>query len=171
MKKDKNKRLILLLLLIAVFSICIAIWALCFKESPVIIAPDRVPEQESNAERIEDDADDKNDAPENGGAVSLTFSKDVSVNLTDKKISLYFANPQRSTHNVVLQIIIRDNLIAQSGTISPGNQVNELKLIDNAEKMLAKGGYDGKFVVHYYDVESGEKAVLNTEIPVNVKVN
>ena len=171
MKKDKNKRLILLLLLIAVVSVCIAVWALCSKETPVILAPDRVPEQESNVEKIENDADKKNEAPENGGAVSLTFSKDVSINLADKTVDLYFANPQRSTHDVVLQIIIRDNLIAQSGTISPGNKMSEVELTDNAAKILSKGSYDGKFVVHYYDIESGEKAVLNTEIPINVKVN
>lgn len=32
------------------------------------------------------------------------------------------------------------------------------------------GGYEGKFIVLYYDSVSGEKAVVQTEIPVRVTV-
>ena len=45
-----------------------------------------------------------------------------------------------------------------------------LNLLDGAEKKLAAGGYDGKIVVLYYDRTSGEKAMVNTEIPVTVTV-
>jgi hypothetical protein len=58
----------------------------------------------------------------------------------------------------------------QSGRITPGNKVNSLALLKDAEKKLTKGGYDGKFVVLYYNQDTGEKAILKTEIPVTVTV-
>ena len=76
----------------------------------------------------------------------------------------------KSTHDIVLQIIIRDNVIAQSGSIAPGNQIKSLDLAENTDDILTKGEYDGKFMVYYYDKQNGEKAVLNTEIPVNISV-
>jgi hypothetical protein len=48
--------------------------------------------------------------------------------------------------------------------------VNSLALLKDAEKKLTKGGYDGKFVVLYYNQDTGEKAILKTEIPVTVTV-
>ena len=36
--------------------------------------------------------------------------------------------------------------------------------------MLSPGGYEGKFIVLYYDPDSGEKAMVNTEIPITVNV-
>ena len=32
------------------------------------------------------------------------------------------------------------------------------------------GGYEGKFAVFYYSVETGEKAMVNTEIPVSITI-
>ena len=58
----------------------------------------------------------------------------------------------------------------QSGRLRPGNQVTSLDLLDGAANQLAAGGYDGKFVVLYYDQQSGEKAMIHTEIPVTVTV-
>ena len=71
---------------------------------------------------------------------------------------------------MVLQLVIDDVVILQSGLLTPGNQVTTLSLLDGAEKRLADGGYDGKFVVLYYDRASGERAMINTEIPVSVTV-
>ncbi len=158
----------MLLLLIAILAVIIAVWALFFNNKTEIIAPDRVPSADDNIEKIPDDADEKNEAPADGGAVTLTFSKDVVVK--NGKAELYFANPGKSTHDIVLQIIIRDNIIAQSGSIAPGNQIKTLDLVEDVDKLLTKGEYDGKFMVYYYDKENGEKAVLNTEIPVNISV-
>ena len=81
-----------------------------------------------------------------------------------------FANPSKSTADMVLQIVIKDTVIVQSGRLLPGNKVTALDLLDGAENQLAAGGYDGKFIVLYYDQQSGEKAMVNTEIPVTVTV-
>ena len=108
--------------------------------------------------------------PEGGGAVSLTYSKEVSISLADKTASLVFANPTKSNQDIVIQLMINDTVILQSGRLTPGNRVAALNLLDGAEKRLAAGGYNGKFVVLYYDRTSGEKAMVNTEIPVTVTV-
>ena len=71
---------------------------------------------------------------------------------------------------MVLQIAIQDTVILQSGTLKPGNQVKLLDLLEGAEEMLSPGGYEGRFIVLYYDPDSGEKAMVNTEIPITVNV-
>ncbi len=71
---------------------------------------------------------------------------------------------------MVVQLVIQDEILIQSGLITPGNKVQTLDLLNGAEKKLQPGGYDGKLVVLYYNQQNGEKAVLNTEISVTVTV-
>lgn len=166
-----KKILIPVLLLITLIAIGVTIWALCFRDTAPVLAPDYAPvEEESNAQAIEDDSGEKLEAEEGGGAVSLTYSNEVTIDLSDKAASLVFANPGKSVQDMVVQIVIDDTVIVQSGTLKPGNQVITLNLLDGAEKQLQPGGYDGKFVVFYYDPDTGEKAVVNTEIPITITV-
>lgn len=166
-----KKILIPVLLLITLIAIGVTIWALCFRDTAPVLAPDYAPvEEESNAQAIEDDSGEKLEAEEGGGAVSLTYSNEVTIDLSDKAASLVFANPGKSVQDMVVQIVIDETVIVQSGTLKPGNQITTLNLLDGAEKQLQPGGYDGKFVVFYYDPDSGEKAVVNTEIPITVTV-
>ena len=79
-------------------------------------------EEESNAQAIEDDSGEKLEAEEGGGAVSLTYSNEVTIDLSDKAASLVFANPGKSVQDMVVQIVIDDTVIVQSGTLKPGNQ-------------------------------------------------
>ena len=170
-KKDKTRLLILLLLLITLLAVCVTVWALFFRDSGPALAPDYAPqEMEQHAETIPDDSDEKMAKPEGGGSVSLTYSNKVTIDLSDKAAALYFANPGKSNQDMVLQITIQDTVIVQSGTLVPGQQVKLLDLLEGAEKQLSAGGYEGKFVVLYYDQESGEKAMVNTEIPVTINV-
>lgn len=70
-----KKILIPVLLLITLIAIGVTIWALCFRDTAPVLAPDYAPvEEESNAQAIEDDSDEKLEAEEGGGAVSLTYS-------------------------------------------------------------------------------------------------
>ena len=71
----------------------------------------------------------------------------------------------------MLQIVVQDEIIVQSGLLKPGNQVTALELLDGAAGKLSAGGYEGKFAVLYYDPDTGEKAVVNTEIPVTITVS
>ena len=171
MKKNKTTLLILILLLITLIAVGITVWALFFRSSGPELAPDYAPqEMEARAETIPDDDGEKLDAPEGGGAVSLTYSNKVTIDLSDKAAALYFANPGKSNQDMVLQIAIQDTVILQSGTLQPGNQVKLLDLLEGAEDMLAVGGYEGKFIVLYYDQTSGEKSMVNTEIPITINV-
>lgn len=181
-KKGKKKWVMALLLLLTFSSVSVAVWAIFFKEKPKaatpkpeatqgpsILEPDRVPEnKEENAESMGDQGDKKLDHPEGGGAVSITYSKDVTIDLSDKNVTLLFGNPSRSTQDMVVQIVIQDTIIVQSDTLAPGFQVKKLALDDGSK--LKAGSYSGKFKILYFNPATGEKAVVNTEIPIDIEV-
>ena len=174
-KLNKTTIIIAILAVITVAALCVTMWALFLREpddsNKVILAPDYAPQnKEENAETIPDDTSDKMENPEGGGAVSLTYSNEVTIDISDKAAALYFANPGKSNQDMVIQIAIRDTVILQSGTLSPGNQVKLLNLLEGAEEMLQPGGYEGKFIVLYYDQTNGEKSMVNTEIPITINV-
>lgn len=171
-QKSKQNLLIPILLIITVIAICVTVWALFFRDSGPALAPDYAPqEEEQNAETIPNDTGEKMENPEGGGSVSLTYSREVSIDLSDETATLLFANPGKSNQNMVLQIVIQDTVIVQSGTLKPGNQVTALDLLDGAAKKLSAGTYEGNFNVLYYNPETGEKAIVNTEIPITITVN
>ena len=168
--KNKMKLLVVVLLLVAVACLCVAVWALFFRET-VVLTPDYAPQQEEvMAETIPDDSGEKMEQPQGGGSVSLTYAREVTIDLAGETASLYFANPGRSNQDIVLQIVIQDTVVVQSGTLKPGNQISSLSLLSGAKNQLAAGVYNGKFIVLYYDPVSGEKAIVNTEIPITITV-
>ena len=174
-KLNKTTIIIAILAVITVAALCVTMWALFLREpddnNKVILNPDYAPQkQEQNAETIPGDTGDKMEKPEGGGSVSLTYSNEVTIDLSDKAAGLYFANPGKSNQDMVLQIVIQDTVILQSGTLSPGHQVKLLNLLEGADDMLQPGGYEGKFIVLYYDPISGEKSMVNTEIPITINV-
>ena len=46
---------------------------------------------------------EKMDAPEGGGAVSLTYSTAVTISMKDRTAQILFENPSKSTKDTVLQ--------------------------------------------------------------------
>lgn len=175
-QEDRKKRrwllllLLLLLLLFVVVGMAIGpIWSRT-RDSDTVLAPDYAPQAEDNAEAIGDNGDEKLEQPEGGGAVSITYAKEVNISLSGKSATLLFANPSKSNQDMVVQLVIDDVVLLQSGKLEPGSMVSTLSLLDGAEKRLTTGGYDGKFLVLFYDRESGERAMINTEIPVTVTV-
>lgn len=165
-----NQLVIIILILFLVVTIGITILALYFRDTTPTLAPDYAPQEtEANAEPIDDDASgEKLQQEQGGGAVSLTYSKEVEIGLSENKAKLYFVNPKKSNQDMLLQIVIQDTVIVQSGLLSPGYQVTTLDLFKNVK--LSSGVYEGKFVVYYYQKDTGEKAMLNTEIPLTVTV-
>ena len=148
---NRSKILILLLLLITVIAVGVTIWALFFRDTAPALTPDYAPQQEeTNAEPIGDEDDEKLEAEEGGGAVSLSYSNEVDISLSEGTAELFFANPTKSTQDMVLQIVVQDEIIVQSGLLKPGNQVTALELLDGAAGKLSAGGYEGKFAVLYY---------------------
>ena len=174
-EKDNDRKLlllILLLLLITIVTASVSIYTIYFKEKQPVLIPDYAPvELEANAVSFGDEGEAKLDRPEGGGAVGLTYSKDVKISLSDKTATILFANPTKSNSDVVLLLMIDDTVCFKSGRITPGNKVLTMNLSEDIANNLRKGGYDGKFVVIYYDRVSGEKAMLSTEIPVVITVD
>lgn len=173
--KQINKRrmqlIIALLLLITSVAVGVTVWAIFFRTPSVELTPDYAPQEiEQNVETIADDPQEKLEADEGGGAVSISYGANVSVILSNQTVALYFANPAKSTQDMLIQLVVQDTVLVQSGRIEPGNQVTTLNLADGAADMLSAGGYEGALMVYYYDHTTGERAMINTEIPVVITV-
>lgn len=171
-KAKKLIALLILLLLLLIVSIGVTIWALVFREPDVVLNPDYAPEEvEFNQVPIPGDSTEgKVENTGGGGSVSLNYADRVVIDLSDEKVDLYFANPGRSNQDMVIQVVIQDEVLVQSGRLTPGHQVTELELLPDAAEKLAPGGYDGKFVLYYYHPETSEKAMVNTEIEIDIAV-
>ncbi len=170
-KSDRKSRwIILLLLLLLLIAIGVTLWALFFREETTL-TPDYAPRREDKyAPSLDDQGDEKLEQVQGGGAVSLTYSTKVTVTLDDGMASVYFANPSKSNQDMVLQLVVQDVILAQSGRLSPGKQLDTLELLEGAASRLQPGGYNGQFVVLFYQPDTGEKTIVNTEIPVDVTV-
>ena len=170
-KSDRKSRwIILLLLLLLLIAIGVTLWALFFREETTL-TPDYAPRREDKyAQSLDDQGDEKLEQVQGGGAVSLTYSTKVTVTLDDGMASVYFANPSKSNQDMVLQLVVQDVILAQSGRLSPGKQLDTLELLEGAASRLQPGGYNGQFVVLLYQPDTGEKTIVNTEIPVDVTV-
>jgi len=169
----KEKIFLIIIALITVAAIAVTVWALFFrKPDDSGLTPDYAPQDtESNAESIPgDNTSDKLDSPDGGGAVAMSYTKNVTIDISEEKAVLNFGNPGESTQDMLVQIVIQDTILVQSGRLTPGHKVSQLDLLEGAAKKLKAGGYEGKIVVLFYDQESGEKAMLNAEIPVTIKV-
>lgn len=173
-KEETNRKqriMLISLVLIAVLAMAFATWALFLQHGgKQPLAPDYAPKAEENARPIPNDKAESSDIAKGGNSVSLTYSDKATIDLQEEEVTLMFANPGRSNKSVVLQIVVQDKVIVQSGKIEPGKQVTELDLRKDATKLITLGGYRGKFVVYFYDLASEEKAVVNTEIPITITV-
>ena len=141
----------------------------------VVLEPDYPNmETEANAESIESDASgEKPEVSQGGGSVSISFMDEVTYSVSTGQLSLYYQNPGASTHNVVVQVILvrgeDEYLLSQSGILEPGYQVTSL-LADKNAPQLSTGGYDGKLRLLFYDPETGERAIVDTDIPCTISV-
>ena len=116
-----------------------------------------------------DDGDDeKMPQAEGGGAVNITYSNEVTISLADATAAVQITNPTRSNQSMLIQLMIQDVKVGQSGTIPPGNQLTVIPLDENIT--LEPGTYEGMFHLLFFDVETNEQANLNTNIPVHIVV-
>lgn len=171
-KEQKRKWLILLLVFVMILCIGVTVWALFFRNGGAEpITPDYPPQgTEENQKPLEGDEGDKLESPEGGGAINVTYSTSVTVDLSDGTVTLLYANPQASNQNVAILIQIDDLIIAKSDQITPGYGVDTLPLDEYAKERLQAGGYDGEIVIRAYDPETGEKAMVDTKGEVTITV-
>lgn len=175
--KDKSKLIIIIILLMVILAMTAILVSIIIvlkgsRNNSGVLPPDYAPE--STEEYMETDKirGDETKLPqaEGGGAVSITYSTDVTIDLSDKQATLLVGNPIKSNKDMIVQLVIQDNLIIQSGRITPGHRVKKLDLAAGAAELLKPGGYDGNFRFYYYDPDTGEKAMVNTNIPVKITV-
>ena len=162
MDKEKKRKLLIILLCIGM-AICIGItiWALFFRGNDTTDYPPQG--IESNQTPIDGDDRGKLDSPEGGGAINVTYGTAATVDLSEKTVTFYYANPNASNQNVSILIMVNDLVVAKSDLITPGNQVSKLELQKDAASKLQVGGYDAELVVRAYDPDSGEKAMVDTK--------
>ena len=107
-----------------------------------------------------------------GGSVGLTYQTDVVISIAQGKvIKMMFANPNRSVDNISIVLYVDGFRVAESGILVPGTQLTTLELNEVGKRVIKDIGiYDGKFLVEFYNGETNEKAVVNTEIPIRAIV-
>lgn len=158
---------IVLLLILLLLTMC---HSSVQKPNNEVLIPDLAPDEtEPNVETIPNDTSTKADST-NGGSVRLTYSDKVTIDLSEEVVTLYFGNPGRSNQDMILRIVIQDEVIAQSGLIPSGYQVETIALLPDVASLLQVGKYSGKFMIFYYDQKTSELATVNTEIPITVVV-
>lgn len=164
-------RIVVILLLVAIILLAIRLPA----KQPVVLAPDYpLVEQEPNAFPSKDN-ETKLEAADNGGAVAIIYSDQVSYDLSDNKLTLQYTNPSNSTAAVIVQIIIygpngEEYLLAESGAMVPGYAVTTLDGDMDSSIVLVEGAYSGVMRLLFYNPATGERAIVNTEIPVTITV-
>lgn len=138
------------------------------EDGPIVIDPDHpLPDVDSNSTQIEDDDSQKPDVEEGGGSVSMIYTLSANVSLSTGEASIYFKNPNASSHDVSVELYIvsgeSEYLVAQSGLIKAGYALNTLSL-DKDGPQLSEGVYTGLYRLRCYDPVSGEMALVAPEI-------
>ena len=68
---------------------------------------------------------------------------------------------------MLLQVVVQDVVVAQSGTLPPGNRLEALPLSEGVR--LSPGQYEGRFTIWFYHPD-GSRAQVSTEVPIALTV-
>lgn len=181
-KNSKNQRnittiilLIVLILLLAVVAVLVLRLLADREREPTVIEPDySLVDPDDNADTIPGDDGTAPSVNNGGGSMELIFGDQITVDLAAGKVALNYQNPKESTHAIVVQIIIERGeeqyLVAESGGIKRGYAISELSLNADTAKILAPGVYEGVMRLFAYDPETGERALVDMNIPVDITV-
>ncbi|MBR2336123.1 MAG: hypothetical protein IKA62_07880 [Clostridia bacterium] len=134
---------------------------------PAPPAPDNpLPVIDPNVVPNEDDTSEKKPI-DSGGSVSLIYTKKAELNLTAEIAKIYYKNPNSSSHDTVIELyIVSDGntyFLGRSGRVPAGYTIQELSLAER-EVELKAGQYEGLYKIYFYNPETGEKAILDTNI-------
>ncbi len=174
-KQTKNKILkIILLLLIAILVVLLLYRCVNKNEETTVLEPDyNKVEEDKNVTTIPNEEPvETPDVSEGGGSMNLVFSDQVTVDSDTGAVSLHYENPSDSSHSIIIQIIIERGesqyLVAESGAIHPGHMLEKLQMKE--ELQLSNGVYEGYFKLYFFDSATGERATVDTKIPVEITV-
>ena len=168
MKDPKNirKNLLTVLAVLVALIIGVAAGSLLIPKTGHL-PPDRAPEQDPNAVPYEEDTTTQSGK---GGSVTLRYQAAAEIDRESGVVSIIFVDPASSNQGLVIQLLIQGEVLAESGLLPPGTAVYTLELLPGAADRLEPGDYDGSFLVSYYDTESGQRSVLQTEAEICVTV-
>ena len=164
----RSKTYLLLATVVALLAICVAVWALFFRAPETPTDPEISPVADEHLTPTDDGDDEKMPQAEGGGAVNITYSNEVTISLADAAATVQITNPTRSNQSMLIQLMIQDVKVGQSGTIPPGNQLAVIPLNENIT--IEPGSYDGKFQLLLFDVKTNQQANLTTSIPVTIRI-
>ena len=164
----RSKNYLILATVIALLAVCVAVWALWFRAPENPTDQDISPVADEHLTPTDDSDDEKMPQAEGGGAVNITYSNQVAISLADAAATVQIANPTRSNQSMVIELMIQNVKVGQSGIIPPGNQLTLIPVEENIT--MEPGSYDGTFHLLFFDSETNEQANLTTNIPVTVTV-
>ncbi len=160
-KRGKTRRRMTVIIILVIIAIILLLLSQCGRCSTVTLAPS----QDVAAQDMEQ-PEEKMEADEGGGAVNITYSGAAQIDLVSRTASIHVENPARSTHDMVIELIVvnggQETPIAKSGLLPAGYQLSTLDLNDNIE--MESGSYQGYFLISFYDPESKEQAYANTKM-------
>lgn len=162
----RSKTYLILATIVALLAICVAVWALFFRAPETPADPEISPVADEHLTPTDDGDDEKMPQAEGGGAVNITYSNEVTISLANATVAVQITNPTRSNQSMLIQLMIQDVKVGQSGTIPPGNQLTVIPL--NETVKLKPGNYDGMFHLLFFDTETNEQASLETNIPIHI---
>ena len=164
----RSKMYLILATIVALLAVCVAVWALCFRAPESPTGQEISPVADEHLTPTDDGHDEKMPQAEGGGAVNITYSNQVTISLADAVANVQITNPTRSNQSMLIQLMIQDVKVGQSGTIPPGNQLTMIPLEESVT--LEAGKYEGMFHLLFFDTETNVQASLETNIPVNIIV-
>ena len=132
------------------------------------LGPDHpLPPVDASATLLTDDDTEKKESVDGGGSVSMIYTTEASLNLSTGKADMYFKNPNASNHDVTIELYIASEgnevLIAESGLLKSGYGLYELSFIEDSAQ-LSEGVYNGIYRVSYYNPETGERSIVQSDI-------
>jgi hypothetical protein len=154
---------------------CLMILIAMKNRPPVIIEPDHpLPDPDENVVPVPDDVGTPTVSENGGGAVTMIYTLEATVDLSSGDVGIYLRNPKASNHDVAIKMYIlsgdKEYCVASSGLIKAGNGLYKLTLSEDAP-VLKEGVYSGYYKIIYYNPQTGERALVEADIKdVNITV-
>ena len=131
-----------------------------------VLIPDYPPtETDPNQSPIEGDVGGSFETIDGKEGLNVTYEAVAKVDLSDGKVKLHYANPSKSTQDIVVTLVYKNVVICRSQRITRGHQITSLPLEEGVKEKLEEGVYEGaQYLIGCYDPDTNEKAVLEVVI-------
>lgn len=135
-----------------------------------IFAPIKVDE---NQVVIEDDSEQ---GSEDGNTIEFRINRTIDVSMVTGKCSIDFANPSSSNQYIVVEMVMKnaDNesfVVASSDAVEPGYGLQFIQFAGDKLGKMEEGEYEATVNLIPYNVETNERAVVETQLPVVIKTH